>query len=90
MQAIVTGNTGFDSSRSISDPVPERVPPIPDCTTNLYLAAARCLDFVYSPNDNAIINVRPLVAPLAACSSWTTLLPVVGGRVHVGGWMHMC
>lgn len=59
LQALVTGNTGFDSSRSITDPPAEPVTPIPDCTRNLYLNSAKCYDFVYSPNNNAIINVRP-------------------------------
>ena len=58
-QALVNGNTGFDSSRSITDPPSHPVTPIPDCTANLFITNANCFDFVYSPNNSAIINVRP-------------------------------
>ena len=58
LQALVQGNTGFDSSRSITDPIVHPVGPIPDCTKNLYLNSASCYEFVYSPNNNAIVNVR--------------------------------
>lgn len=55
-QALVNGNTGFDSSRSITDPTLHPVRPIPDCTKNLYLNAASCYEFVYAPNNNAVVN----------------------------------
>ena len=58
LQALVNGNTGFDSSRSITDPTLHPVGPIPDCTKNLYLNAASCYEFVYAPNNNAVVNVR--------------------------------
>ena len=56
-QALVADNSQFDSSRNVLNPVPAAVTGIPDCTGNLYLTK-NCYDFVYAPNNNAIINVR--------------------------------
>lgn len=57
LQAIVHGNSSFESSRSTPNPVANLVDAIPDCTTNLFVTRD-CLDFVYAPNNVPTINVR--------------------------------
>ena len=66
MQAIVHGNSMFESSQSLPDPAARLVGAIPDCTTNLFLTHD-CLDFVYAPNSIPAVNVRtamPLATPI--------------------------
>ena len=59
-QAIVHGNSTFESSQSIPDPAARLVGAIPDCTTDLFLSHD-CLDFVYAPNSVPAVNVRATV-----------------------------
>ena len=72
LQAIVHGNSMFESSDSIPNPPIRPVGSIPDCTMNLFLTPD-CLDFVYAPNNVSVVNARSYLRmtcnmPVLLCS----------------------
>ena len=55
-KAITSNDAQFAQFKSTRDPQPVAVTPIPACETDSYNKRP-CYDFIYTPNDDGVINV---------------------------------
>lgn len=55
--------------------VAQDIPGIPQCESDIYIAGRECIDFVYTPNNDTLINVSKhwTFAPAAAVQHWQQL-----------------
>ena len=58
-KAITSDSDTYERNQDVPNPPVQAVKPIPSCEQDLYTKTP-CYDFLYTPNNNSIINVRTL------------------------------